>query len=105
LEIWYDWLGFVPRRRLGEVVPEIGDLRFASILQKFLHEYREIAIHRIEILHDPTGPRVQAWRNDTETYERSKMADAQMPANITNFNDLTLRFAVCTPIFFVLKII
>jgi hypothetical protein len=91
LEIWYDWLGFVPRYRLGEIVPEIGDRRFASIVQKFLHEYREITINDIEIVAPscfyPEGPHVETW------HAISKLAEAQMPANITNFKDLDLRFA------------
>jgi hypothetical protein len=93
LEIWYDWLGFVPRRRLGQIVPQIGDRRFASIVQKFLHEYREITIDRILIVRDPNGPRVLVWQNVTKTHVLIELADAQMPANITNFNYMNLRFA------------
>jgi hypothetical protein len=92
LETWYDWLGFVPRPRLGNVVPMIGDRRFASIIQKYLHEYGEIVIANIEIVapydEDPKGhPRVRARQL------RFKMAEAQMPGNIKNFNKFKLRFA------------
>jgi hypothetical protein len=98
LETWYDWLAFVPRHRLGKIVPKIGDRKFASIVQKFLHEYREIMIDYIEIVapyeEDPCGshPRVRAWQNDSQL--RFKMAEAQMPSNITNFTCIHLiRFA------------
>jgi hypothetical protein len=85
-------LGFVPRHRLGKIVPMIGDRRFASIIQKFLHEYGEVTIDEIEIVspyeEDPNGhPRVRARQL------RFEMAEAQMPANIKSFNEFELRFA------------
>jgi hypothetical protein len=95
LETWYDWLGFVPRHQLGQIVSMIGDRRFASILQKFLHKYGEITIDRIQIVapyEDPSGhPRVRVWQNDRPL--RFEMAEAQMPTNIKNFNCFELRFA------------
>jgi hypothetical protein len=99
LETWYDWLAFVPRHRLGQIVPIIGDRRFASIVQKFLHEYGEIKIDYIEIVapyeEDPNGPhpRVRVW-NDCYPPLRFEMAETQMPANIKNFNLFELRFAL-----------
>jgi hypothetical protein len=88
-------LAFVPRHRLGEIVPKIGDRKFASIIQKFLHRYGEIKIGRIEIVapyeEDPNGhPRVRVWQNHSRL--RFEMAEVQMPANITNFKCLELRF-------------
>jgi hypothetical protein len=86
-------LAFVPRHRLGKIVPMIGDRKFASIVQPFLHEYGEITIDRIQIVapyeEDPDGtnPRVRARKLKFE------MVEAQMPANIKNFTDLVLRFA------------
>jgi hypothetical protein len=84
-------LAFVPRQQLGKIVPKIGDRRFASILQKFLHQYGEIMINHIQIVapyEDPSGhPRVRARQL------RFKMAKAQMPANIKNFKCFELRFA------------
>jgi hypothetical protein len=96
-ETWYDWLGFVPRRQLGQIVPKIGDRKFASIVQPFLHEYGEITIGHIEIVapykEDSSGhPRVRAWKNDRPL--RFEMAEAQMPANIRNFKCFKLRFAI-----------
>jgi hypothetical protein len=99
LETWYDWLGFVPRHRLGKIVPKIGDRKFASIIQKFLHVYMEITIDRIQIVapyeEDPNGPhpRVRAWQNHRPPL-RFEMAQAQMPNNIKNFNKFELRFAI-----------
>jgi hypothetical protein len=103
LETWYDWLGFVPRHQLGQIVPMIGDRKFGSIVQKFLHEYGEISIDRIRIVapyeEDPNGlPRVRAWQNNRPM--RFEMAETQMPANIKNVHFFLLRFA---PMFFVIK--
>jgi hypothetical protein len=95
LETWYDWLGFVPRPRLGQIVPMIGDRKFASIVQKFLHEYGEIEIDQIQIVapyEDPSGhPRVRVWQNNS--YLRFEMAEMEMPANIKTFKCIKLRFA------------
>jgi hypothetical protein len=100
LETWYDWLAFVPRFYLGKIVPKIGDRKFASIVQKFLHEYHsEIAPHTglIEIVPpyeqhpNDSRPRVRVWQNGRQV--RVKMAEAPMPANITNFGMLSFRFA------------
>jgi hypothetical protein len=108
LETWYDWLALVPRHRLGKVVPEIGDRKFASIVQPFLHKYGEITIDDIEIVapyeEDLNGgrPRVQAWKNNRPTMI-FEMAETQMPANIKTFDKLELRFA--THFFFVIKIV
>jgi hypothetical protein len=95
----------MPRHRLGEIVPMIGDRKFASIVQPFLHEYGEITINYIEIVapyeEDPSGPRprVRVWRNHSQL--RFEMAETQMPANIKKFNYLELRFAPI--IFFLVK--
>jgi hypothetical protein len=95
LETWFDWLAFVPRHQLGKIVSKIGDRKFGSIVQKFLHEYSEITIDHIEIVapyeEDPSGhPRVRARQL------KFKMAVTQMPANIKNFGYFMLRFAFST---------
>jgi hypothetical protein len=95
-------LGFVPRPQLGKIVPKIGDKKFTSITQKFLHEYGEIIIDHIEIVapneEDPDDPhpRVRAVQNNRPL--RFEMAKAQIPANIKSFKCFDLRFAQCTPI-------
>jgi hypothetical protein len=97
-------LTFVPRHQLGKIVPKIGDRRFASIVQPFLHEYGQISLDKIwsivapyyEHPSDPC-PRVRVCHDDLEDgeqlVERVKMADVPMPANIKNFESLGLRFA------------
>jgi hypothetical protein len=87
----------VPRHQLGQIVPMIGDRKFASIVQPFLHEYGKISLKNIDIVAPyeeyPSGshPRVRTWHNNCPL--RFEMAEAQMPANITNFKCLDLRFA------------
>jgi hypothetical protein len=82
---------------LGKIVPKIGDRKFASIIQKFLHEYGEIALDIIEIVPpyeqhpSDSRPRVRVWQNGRQV--RVQMAETPMPANITNFGMLELRFA------------
>jgi hypothetical protein len=88
-------LAFVPRHRLGKIVPKIGDRKFASIAQKFLHHYMEIKIGRIRIVapyeEDSSGyPRVRVRHKHSRL--RFKMAEAQMPANIKSFRFFVLRF-------------
>jgi hypothetical protein len=76
-------------------VPKIGDRKFGSIIQKFLHEYREIMIGDIEIVapyEDPSGhSRVRVLQNNS--WLRFEMAEAQMPANMKNFKSFKLRLA------------
>jgi hypothetical protein len=74
----------------------IGDRKFASIVQPFLHEYGEMMIERIKIVEpyeeDPGGhPRVRTWQNNRPL--RFEMAETQMPANIKSFHYFELRFA------------
>jgi hypothetical protein len=49
LENWYDLLAFVPRRQLGNIVSEIGDYQFASIIQSFLHGFGKIKLGKMKI--------------------------------------------------------
>jgi hypothetical protein len=71
----------------------IGDRKFGSIIQKFLHEYGEIMINDIEIVapyeEDPSGPNPRVRARQL----RFEMAETQMPANIKNFKCFKLRFA------------
>jgi hypothetical protein len=86
----------VPRNQLGKIVPRIGDRKFTSIAQAFLHEYGQIIIEHIEIVapyvEHPSDcrPRVRAWKKHCPW--RVKLADAQMPANVKHINSLLLRF-------------
>jgi hypothetical protein len=58
-------------------------------------------IHHIQIVapfEDPSGhPRVRTFQNNRPI--RFEMAEAQMPANIKNFDLFELRFAFCNPLF------
>jgi hypothetical protein len=92
-------LSLVPRHQLGNIVPKIGDRKFAAIVQPFLHEYKEITIVEIEIVapykEDPDDPhpRVRVWQRQNHRHLRIKMAEAQMPTNIKTMHLLHLRFA------------
>jgi hypothetical protein len=95
----------VPRHELGKIVPKIGDRKFASIVQAFLHEYGQISLDKIWDIVAPYEehpsdcyPRVRiCHEEDMEVAQqvlRVKMADVPMPANIENFESLGLRFAL-----------
>jgi hypothetical protein len=73
-------LEFVPRHQLGEIVPQIGDRRFAGIAQSFLHNYGRITLANIDI----TGPSHQLIQHDV-----------QIPENVKDFLSLEIRFT-CT---------
>jgi hypothetical protein len=78
-ETWFLILGWVPRRRLGQIVPQIGDRQFAaSIAQPFLHNYGHITLANICI----TGPGHRLIRH----------GEVPMPTNITYFSFIGLRF-------------
>jgi hypothetical protein len=74
-------LEFVPRRRLGQIVPQIGDRQFAGIAQSFLHNYGRITLANIYI----TGPSHRLIQHD----------DVPMPENVKDFLFINLRFAFC----------
>jgi hypothetical protein len=72
-------LGFVGRRQLGQIVPEVGDRRFAGIAQSFLHNYGHITLANIYI----TGPGDRLIQHALE-----------MPKNVKDFLFIYLRFAI-----------
>jgi hypothetical protein len=74
-------LEFVPHRRLGQIVPQIGDRQFAGIAQSFLHNYARITLANIHII-VPSHPLIQ---HD----------DVPMPENVKDFRFINLRFAIC----------
>jgi hypothetical protein len=71
---------FVPRRRVGQIVPQIGDRQFAGIAQSFLHNYARITLANIHII-VPSHPLIQH--------------DVAMPKNVKDFRFINLRFAIC----------
>jgi hypothetical protein len=87
-------LAFVPRNQLGKVVSEVGDYQFAYIIQSFLHDevkqitlgYMRIIPPRPDVLYDQ--PVVKVGRKATN------IPDWPMPANIKNFKQIDLKFAL-----------
>jgi hypothetical protein len=71
-------LAFLQRRQLGQIVPQIGDRRFARIAQSFLHNFGRITLANIYI----TGPR-----------HRLIQHDVPIPENVKDFTFINLRFA------------
>jgi hypothetical protein len=103
-ETWFDLLAFVPRHQLGKIAPQVGDRKFAAILQPFLHNYREITLGYIRI--DRPGPKdasgrlnVRAWPKFTVWYDQGEHANlvlpnVEMPANTKDFLMIKLGFAL-----------
>jgi hypothetical protein len=108
-ETWFDLLAFVPRRQLGQIVPQIGNRQFTGIAQSFLHNYGQITLGHIRICRprdlDANGhPRLEVWPifSDYEhlddfwrTLSRELIlptADVPMPGNINDFLSLRIRF-------------
>jgi hypothetical protein len=103
LETWTNIFGFVPRPQLAELVPQIGDWRFAEKAQYYLHEFGRITLGDLHIR------RSTSWINrkgipiiklcDDDDYEHEyfgwdfPMADVPIPKNITNFEEIHIRFA------------
>jgi hypothetical protein len=98
LENWFDLLALVPRRQLGKAAYQVGDRRFARILQLFLHdERREITFGRMEII--PPRHYVPSDRPMVQShykYERATvdLPDLPMPGNVKNFGGISLEFAL-----------
>jgi hypothetical protein len=100
LENWYDLLAFLSRPQLGQVASHIGNRRFASILQGFLHKYlQQITLPPINIskttnedANDPPKAIVNLWHSKKWGTEELPLADWPMPENITNFESIKLRF-------------
>jgi hypothetical protein len=114
LENWADLLPFVPRRQLVEIVKQLNDRQFASILQFFLTKVGQITLGHLRIMvpgpwhNDPSGcggPIVEVrtqmppWRfqwdvppppSDLET----KLPEGPMPNNVKDFKLIELRFAI-----------
>jgi hypothetical protein len=86
---------------LAQLASSIGNRRFASILQGFLHKYiQQITLPKINISkrtnedeNAPPKARVNLWHNDRWGSEELPLADWPMPENNTNFESIKLRFA------------
>jgi hypothetical protein len=100
-------LAFLPRHQLGQIVPQIGDRRFAGIAQSFLHKYGQITLGNIWIY----GPdeyvnanghlEVDVWPKFAHCNEEPwrtisrelVLPNVPMPENINDFLFLRIRFA------------
>jgi hypothetical protein len=104
LENWYDLLAFLSRPKLAHFSLGVGNRRFASIVQTFLHKYvRQITLRPINVLETTNGSanadgndhskaRVISWKSYRLGREEFPVADWPMPENITNFESIQLRF-------------
>jgi hypothetical protein len=101
----------VPRRQLGQIVPQLGR-QFAGIVQPFLHNYGQITLNNIRLkppceLDAIRRPKLEVtpkypsrfdepWRTISRQLDMPA-ADVPMPENIKDFMSLIIRFA-CTSI-------
>jgi hypothetical protein len=85
-ENWNDLAEFVPRRQLGQIVPQIGDRHFAWIIQSFLHEFGQISIGKFQIIFpiDGNSPGIKSDGNIGWPLP--------IPSNIANFKKIHLWF-------------
>jgi hypothetical protein len=88
-ENWNDLAEFVPRRQLGQIVPQIGDRHFAWIIQSFLHEFGQITLGKFQIVFPIDGNAPGIKSNGNIGWP---LAAVQMPSNIANFNEIHLWF-------------
>jgi hypothetical protein len=96
-ETWFDLLAFVPRHQLGEIAPQVGDRKFAVILQSFLHNYGQITLDNIWIGRPRPKDRRLYVRSWSKSYDRIhanlELPDVELPKNIKNFLMIELGFA------------
>jgi hypothetical protein len=104
-ETWTNIFGFVPRPQLAELVPEIGDWRFAEKAQYYLHEFGRITLGDIYI-RKPTAwinrkngiPTVRLCYDDDDEHQYFgwdfPMADVPIPKNVINFEGIRIRLAL-----------
>jgi hypothetical protein len=101
LENWFDLLAFLSRPHLGKLSSHIGNRRFATIVQTFLHKYvRQITLGGINLIETKKGDendhsskaRVNLWQKYRWGREEFPLADGPMPENITDFQAIQLRF-------------
>jgi hypothetical protein len=107
LENWADLLPFVPRSHLIEIVKQLGDRQFASILQFFLTKEGQITLGYLRIAapreNDPNGggPIVEVRKEMPEFHRMRSPSDLEtnlpegpMPRNVKDFKLIELRFAI-----------
>jgi hypothetical protein len=110
LENWADLLPLVPRHQLVEIVKQLGDRQFASILQFFLTKEGQITLGHLRIVapreNDPNGggpivemrkempPFRSEWITRPPSDLETNLPEVPMPANVKDFKLIELRFSV-----------
>jgi hypothetical protein len=92
--------GFLPRRQLAELVPQIGNWYFASKAQFYLHECGQITLAYLIIGpsenddNHPNHPIVDVVVDPEEDqyFTNLPLADVPMPTNVKNFQGIRIRF-------------
>jgi hypothetical protein len=109
MEIWFGILPFVPRHQLGQLIPQVGDRRFAGIAQFFLHDEvdNKVTLGNISIDLDASGsPKLTlgTWQEYVPGPQAEELpwidirqlvlpaTDVPMPANIKDFLSLYIEF-------------
>jgi hypothetical protein len=91
----------VPRPQLAELVPQIGDWRFAEKAQYYLHEYGRITLGRIYIRESNSWINMgvpivklcgEGEINANKPGWEYPLADVPIPKNIINFGRIQIRF-------------
>jgi hypothetical protein len=95
LENWVDLFGFLPRRKLVQLLPQICDREFAEAIQYFLLKIGKITLSHLAIFpprqSDGNG-RPKMENICTEQQVEMAQADTTMPGNIKDFLSIRLRF-------------
>jgi hypothetical protein len=82
--------GFLPRRQLGKLVPQIGNWYFASKAQFYLHECGQITLANVTIRSSPNDlPIVDVWTG-CEAFWHLSLADVPIPKNVKNFHGICI---------------
>jgi hypothetical protein len=108
-----DLLPLVPRRQLVEIVKQLGDRQFASILQFFLTEVGQITFNHLRFVaprninghSNNGGPIVEVlkempafffgeWKIPRPSDLKATLAEGPMPNNVKDFKSIQLRFAM-----------
>jgi hypothetical protein len=94
----------VPRPQLAELVPQIGDWRFAEKAQYYLHEFGRITLGDMYIRNSIAWINIkngipivklcdEGEYNADEPVWEYPLADVPIPKNITDFRSIEIRLA------------
>jgi hypothetical protein len=74
----------------------IGDRQFVSFIQFYLHKCGEVTLGSLDILNFPRNgydnPIVKKFKNNPLGWRELRWADVPISQNITNFEQIHLRF-------------